>query len=103
MSCFSVQESTSRESARRSQGTPSSTSGSPRRSAIGCRAAGAHWDRLPQHARPWLKGAMAYFAAADDDVPDFGSPIGFEDDCEVLNACLGWPDVKTSARTRGLR
>lgn len=46
------------------------------------------WDALPSHALPWLKGAMLYFAEVNDDANDFESPIGFEDDTEVLNACL---------------
>jgi uncharacterized membrane protein YkvA (DUF1232 family) len=48
----------------------------------------ARWDSLPTAARPWLQGAMLYFVETDDDDPDFDSPIGFEDDVEVLNACL---------------
>lgn len=47
-----------------------------------------HWDRIPSHARPWLKAAIVYFEADDDEISDSASPIGFEDDCEVLNACL---------------
>lgn len=46
------------------------------------------WPTLPNLATPWLKGAMLYFVETDDDAPDFDSPIGFEDDVEVLNACL---------------
>ena len=46
------------------------------------------WDELPTHARNWLAGAFTYFANCNDDEPDFDSPIGFEDDTEVLNACL---------------
>lgn len=46
------------------------------------------WDRIPDHAEAWMKAAMAYFADTFDEVPDLSSPIGFEDDCEVLNACL---------------
>jgi uncharacterized membrane protein YkvA (DUF1232 family) len=48
----------------------------------------AHWDRIPKHAQAWMKAAMAYFADTFDEVPDMDSPIGLEDDCEVLNACL---------------
>lgn len=48
----------------------------------------AHWDRIPGEAQPWMKAAMAYFADTFDEVPDLASPIGLEDDCEVLNACL---------------
>ncbi|MEA5450201.1 hypothetical protein VB780_16595 [Leptolyngbya sp. CCNP1308] len=47
-----------------------------------------HWPTLTDLAMPWLKGAMLYFVETDDDDPDFDSPIGFEDDVEVLNACL---------------
>ena len=60
-------------------------------------AVATHWQRMPAEARPWLKGAIAYFAATLDDVPDLESPIGFDDDCEVLNACLalaGRPDLQ---------
>lgn len=46
------------------------------------------WDSLPANARNWLVGAFLYFASCNDDEPDFDSPIGFEDDTEVLNACL---------------
>jgi len=46
------------------------------------------WDHVPSHARPWLRGMMCYFYEHGDEEPDFTSPIGFEDDVEVLNACL---------------
>jgi uncharacterized membrane protein YkvA (DUF1232 family) len=46
------------------------------------------WDAVPHHAKTWLKGAILYFTRCSDDEPDFTSPIGFEDDAEVLNACL---------------
>ena len=46
------------------------------------------WESLPAHVQPWLKGAMLYFSEPEDDEPDFESPIGFEDDVEILNACL---------------
>ncbi len=36
----------------------------------------------------WLKAAALYFVHCDDDEHDFDSPIGFDDDTEVLNACL---------------
>jgi uncharacterized membrane protein YkvA (DUF1232 family) len=39
-------------------------------------------------AQPWLAGAVHYFTSGSDCEPDFTSPIGFEDDVEVLNACL---------------
>lgn len=46
------------------------------------------WDEIAPQARPWLLGAMSYFTSAEDEQPDMVSPIGFEDDCDVLNACL---------------
>jgi uncharacterized membrane protein YkvA (DUF1232 family) len=46
------------------------------------------WDALPTNARNWFVGAIVYFSSCDDEEPDFDSPIGFEDDAEVLNACL---------------
>ena len=46
------------------------------------------WSQIANVAHPWLLGAMHYFAGDNDEEPDFTSPIGFEDDAEVLNACL---------------
>ncbi|MBM4088244.1 MAG: hypothetical protein FJ276_02255 [Planctomycetes bacterium] len=48
----------------------------------------ADWAALPPSSQPWLLGAMNYFVEYDDEEPDLKSPIGFEDDAEVLNACL---------------
>jgi uncharacterized membrane protein YkvA (DUF1232 family) len=48
----------------------------------------ADWDSLPAPSQSWLGAAIYYFANRDNDQPDFSSPIGFEDDAEVLNACL---------------
>jgi len=46
------------------------------------------WHTLNPVARPWCKGMMSYFISMDDDENDFNSPIGFDDDVEVINACL---------------
>jgi len=46
------------------------------------------WETLAPHVCFWFAGAILYFASSDDDEPDFTSPIGFDDDAEVLNACL---------------
>jgi uncharacterized membrane protein YkvA (DUF1232 family) len=46
------------------------------------------WDEQSEVARTWLAAAVLYFSHIDDDEPDFNSAIGFEDDLEVLNACL---------------
>ena len=46
------------------------------------------WDSLPANHQNWLAAAMLYFSSCDDDEPDFDSPIGFEDDVEILNSCL---------------
>jgi uncharacterized membrane protein YkvA (DUF1232 family) len=51
------------------------------------------WGLLPEHAKPWIKGAMLYFVELNDADHDFDSPIGFEDDAEVLNACLRLADL----------
>lgn len=46
------------------------------------------WSRIPPHAEQWCKGMIRYFTISDDDEDDFSSPIGFDDDAEVINACL---------------
>ena len=51
------------------------------------------WDRLSDSHRFWLAGAILYFSSGNDDEPDFSSPIGFEDDTEVLNACLKFANL----------
>lgn len=43
---------------------------------------------LPAHSKGWIKGAILYFAQTTDGAHDFETLGGFEDDCEVLNACL---------------
>jgi len=50
------------------------------------------WDRLPQASYPWLQGMMYYFALSSDLEDDFISPIGFDDDVEIMNACLRFAD-----------
>ena len=46
------------------------------------------WVSIPAHAEPWCKGMIRYFTLCGDDENDFSSPIGFDDDAEVINACL---------------
>ena len=46
------------------------------------------WGSMESNQAWWLRGAMDYFATSNDDEPDFQSPLGFEDDAEILNACL---------------
>ena len=53
-----------------------------------CEQVVADFDSLPPHSKAWLKGAMLYFAQTEDGEHDFDSFLGFDDDCEVLNACL---------------
>jgi hypothetical protein len=48
----------------------------------------SNWDSLQKNHVWWLQGAMHYFATSNDDEHDFHSPLGFEDDAEILNACL---------------
>lgn len=47
-----------------------------------------HWEELQLGPRGWLGGAILYFATCNDDEHDFTSSLGFEDDAEILNACL---------------
>ncbi|MFH1138032.1 MAG: hypothetical protein V1816_18330 [Pseudomonadota bacterium] len=51
-------------------------------------AMASQFDRLPPLSQPWCRGMISYFAARADEENDFNSPIGFEDDAEVINACL---------------
>lgn len=46
------------------------------------------WDLIAVQYRNWLGGAILYFANSRDSEHDFSSAIGFEDDAEVMNACL---------------
>ena len=46
------------------------------------------WDNIPSIAQSWCKAMMRYFTTADGIEDDFNSPIGFDDDAEVVNACL---------------
>ncbi len=46
------------------------------------------WENLPSHSHPWLRGMMTYFTLTSDLESDFTSPIGFDDDVEIMNACL---------------
>lgn len=46
------------------------------------------WDSIAKEHRNWFGGAILYFADSRDNEHDFSSAIGFEDDAEVLNACL---------------
>lgn len=48
----------------------------------------ADWDAVPPHAQPWCKGMIRYFTISNDDEDDFNSPLGFDDDATVINACL---------------
>jgi uncharacterized membrane protein YkvA (DUF1232 family) len=46
------------------------------------------WDDLPHHSRSWIRGMIRYFYLSSDLESDFESPIGFDDDVEIMNACL---------------
>ncbi len=47
-----------------------------------------HWSAVPPYAQGWCKGMVLYFASCNKDEDDHESPIGFDDDAEVINACL---------------
>ena len=46
------------------------------------------WGSFTPEAQYWLRGAIQHFYHADDGEHDFHSVIGFDDDAQVLNACL---------------
>ena len=46
------------------------------------------WDALDQDQRGSLAEAIAYLVRIDDDEDDLRSPIGFDDDDEVVEAAL---------------
>ena len=46
------------------------------------------WENIPPHARSWCRGMVQYFCVSDDDEHDFSSPLGFNDDAKIMNACL---------------
>ena len=48
----------------------------------------ADWMSVPKFAECWCKGMILYFASCNEDEDDHQSPIGFDDDAEVINACL---------------
>ena len=47
-----------------------------------------HWGNFNESQQFWMLGAIAYFVHSDDEEDDLRSPIGFEDDVEVFNACI---------------
>ena len=56
--------------------------------AISFKALKNHWSDISDQAQEYLKAAMYYFAISEDNEPDFESENGFDDDVQVLNACL---------------
>lgn len=48
----------------------------------------SEWEALPEGTEKWCLGMICYFSMGEDEIDDFESPIGFEDDAEVVNACL---------------
>ena len=46
------------------------------------------WDEIPEYSKYWFCGVIRYFSSMDDYENDIQSPLGLEDDVEVLNSCL---------------
>jgi uncharacterized membrane protein YkvA (DUF1232 family) len=46
------------------------------------------WPSLTQDERAAVHAAIAYFALSEDAEDDLESVLGFEDDAQVVNACL---------------
>jgi hypothetical protein len=57
------------------------------------------WDVLDGEQRRILSEAVAYLVRADDEEDDLQSPIGFEDDAEVVAAALRRIRQLAEART----
>jgi uncharacterized membrane protein YkvA (DUF1232 family) len=54
-------------------------------------------DSMDKNHAWWLRGAMRYFSTNDDGEPDLQSPLGFEDDAEILNcvqSLIGRDDLR---------
>ena len=68
------------------------------------------WDRLDDEQRAVLADAVHYLVRMDDEEDDLRSPIGFEDDAEVVEAAASDPAATarppmppSSDRRRGRR
>jgi uncharacterized membrane protein YkvA (DUF1232 family) len=48
----------------------------------------AELDALPEEARPLVVGAARYFVSDEDALPDYGGPLGLDDDVAVFNAVV---------------
>jgi uncharacterized membrane protein YkvA (DUF1232 family) len=46
----------------------------------------AELESLPEEARPLVVGAARYFVSDQDALPDYGGPLGLDDDVAVFNA-----------------
>ena len=51
------------------------------------------WSSLNDQVQRNFKAAMYYFAISEDDEHDFTSFTGFDDDVEILNACLTYAEL----------
>ncbi len=52
------------------------------------------WETIAESSRSWLGGAILYFAESNDEEPDFTSALGFEDDANIMNACLRYAGLQ---------
>lgn len=46
------------------------------------------WDDFATEYHAWIAAAAIYFIQSDDDEHDIDSPVGFDDDVEVVNAVM---------------
>ena len=51
------------------------------------------WPTLNEKIQDNFKAAMYYFAISEDEEDDFTSFTGFDDDVEILNACLKYAEI----------
>lgn len=47
-----------------------------------------HYDNANNEEQRYINATLNYFTTSDDEEGDFFSPIGFDDDVEILNECL---------------
>ena len=46
------------------------------------------YDKCTTDAQRYINATVNYFIATDDEEEDLFSPLGFDDDAEILNECL---------------
>ncbi|WP_277679362.1 hypothetical protein [Gracilibacillus dipsosauri] len=53
-----------------------------------CLALISYYDNANNNEQRYINATINYFTTSDDEEEDFFSPIGFDDDAEIVNECL---------------